>query len=107
MQTNLADFIKNTPEGEEAEAILAAERAKLAAEEAPKAKAQEIFDEMTSMAELAAKPSHEVAQAAVIEHQDIIGKFMRSRDFGKTTNMIRAILVEFVKFQSTEKNGAV
>lgn len=37
--------------------------------------------------------------AAVVEHQDEIGAFLKSRDF-KEENKIRAILVEFVKFQA-------
>lgn len=35
----------------------------------------------------------------VIEHQDDISAFMKSRDFGKDAHRIRAVLVEFVKFQ--------
>lgn len=38
--------------------------------------------------------------AAVIEHQDEIAAFMATRDFGKESHKIRAVLVEFVKFQS-------
>ena len=34
----------------------------------------------------------------VIEHQDDISSFMKSRDFCKDENRIRAVLVEFVKF---------
>ena len=41
-----------------------------------------------------AKPSNVV----VIEHQDEIRAFLASRDFGKETGKVRAILVEFVKF---------
>lgn len=40
-------------------------------------------------------------QAVVMEHQDEISAFMKSRNFGKDENKIRAVLVEFVKFQST------
>ena len=47
-------------------------------------------------------PLHVVASnhATVIEHQDEVSAFMHTRDFGKDVNRIRAILVEFVKFQS-------
>lgn len=38
-------------------------------------------------------------QTAVVENQDVISAFMSNRDFGKNTNRIRAVLVEFVKFQ--------
>jgi putative phage-type endonuclease len=38
-------------------------------------------------------------QAAVVEHQDEIGSFIKSRDF-KDESRIRAILVEFVKHQA-------
>jgi hypothetical protein len=42
----------------------------------------------------------EAIRAAVVEHQDEIGAFMNSREFGKDANRIRAVLVEFVKFQT-------
>ena len=38
--------------------------------------------------------------AVVIQHQAEIRAFMESRDFGKDANKIRAILIEFVKFQA-------
>ena len=122
----------------EAEAILAAERAKQAEEEA-KAKATQdalLAAERAKMeaevrAETEAKAAHDaevneeiatlkkyekvdnlgeepvtttvsrIDQArVVIDHQDEISAFMRSRDFGKDAGKVRAILVEFVKFQS-------
>lgn len=41
------------------------------------------------------------ARQAVIDHEPVIRDFMESRDFGKEANKVRAILVEFVKFQAT------
>lgn len=49
------------------------------------------------------KPEPETLRAAVVEHQDEISAFMHSRDFGKDANRIRAVLVEFVKFQAAQK----
>ncbi len=48
-------------------------------------------------------PVSEVVQpidsnVVVIQHQDDISAFMASRDFGKETGKIRAVLVEFIKF---------
>lgn len=40
------------------------------------------------------------SNVVVIEHQDAIGAFLSSRDFGKDVGKIRAILVEFVKFEA-------
>lgn len=42
-------------------------------------------------------------QEAVIEHQDEISTFLKSRDFGKNENRIRAILIEFVKWQESRR----
>lgn len=36
---------------------------------------------------------------APVDNQDVISAFMSNRNFGKDTNRIRAVLVEFVKFQ--------
>jgi hypothetical protein len=41
--------------------------------------------------------------SVVIEHQDEISAFMASRDFKTDAGKVRAILVEFVKFQSTHQ----
>ena len=43
-------------------------------------------------------PDH---RAAVVEHQDEIAAFMASRDFRADAGRVRAILVEFVKFQAS------
>jgi len=40
-------------------------------------------------------------QQAVTENHDVIGAFMKSREFGKDEAKTRAIVVEFVKFQSS------
>lgn len=45
----------------------------------------------------------EVRREAVIEHQDEIGAFMASREWGKEAGRIRAVLVEFVKFQAINR----
>lgn len=42
----------------------------------------------------------EEQRAAVIEHQDDIARFMATRDWGAEKGKVRAILVEFVKFQA-------
>ncbi len=42
-------------------------------------------------------------RATVVEHQDEIAAFMASRDFRADSGRVRAILVEFVKFQATRK----
>ena len=44
-----------------------------------------------------------VVAAAVIEHQAEISAFIASRDFSKDAGIVRAILVEFVKFQAARK----
>lgn len=44
--------------------------------------------------------SAEAKRAAVVEHQDEISAFMASREWHKDANKIRAVLVEFVKFQA-------
>lgn len=38
---------------------------------------------------------------SVVDHHDEISSFMASREFGKESNKVRAILVEFVKWQAT------
>ena len=49
----------------------------------------------------AAQPTPETKRAAVVEAQDVISTFLNSRTFGTTpVNVIRAILVEFVKHQA-------
>ena len=45
----------------------------------------------------------ETLRAAVVEHQDEISAFLRSREFGKDEHRIRAVLVEFVKFQASRQ----
>jgi len=39
----------------------------------------------------------------VIAHQDEIGAFLKTRNFGKDEGRIRAIFVEFIKFQDGRK----
>ena len=39
-------------------------------------------------------------RASVVEHQDEISSFLKYRDFGKEENKVRAILVEFIKWQA-------
>jgi predicted phage-related endonuclease len=45
----------------------------------------------------------EQKQAAVIEHQDEISEFMASREWGKDAGKIRAVLVEFIKWEAERK----
>lgn len=45
----------------------------------------------------------EAAKKTVLDHQQEIGLFLKTRDFGKEENKIRAVLVEFVKFQNSLK----
>jgi predicted phage-related endonuclease len=47
-------------------------------------------------------PAADIA-AAVVDHQEEIAAFMKSREFGKEANKVRAILVEFVKFQAARR----
>lgn len=98
------------------DALLAAERAKMEAEvraetEAKAAHDAEVNEEIATLKKyekvdnLGEEPVtttvSRIDQArAVIDHQDEISAFMRSRDFGKDAGKVRAILVEFVKFQS-------
>lgn len=76
-----------------AEAEFAAKEASIRAEERAKMEAAA----MTEPAAQVVKPASEV----VIENQDVISAFLASRNFGKESGKIRAVLVEFVKFTST------
>ena len=103
---------KAKAEREAAEKI-AAEEARIRADERAKAEEEaKAHAEVEAEAVHAPKPLHvvatntEAAQAAVIEHQDEISAFMYSRNFGKDSNRIRAILVEFVKYQESKKMKA-
>ncbi|ROH87968.1 endonuclease [Pseudomethylobacillus aquaticus] len=40
-------------------------------------------------------------QSVVVENQDVISAFLKSRNFGEREASIRAVLVEFVKFETT------
>ena len=115
----------------EAAAKLAAEEARIRAEEQAKARAAQVEAEEKAKAEAEAsaknnQPSETgmpavarpalvqtepaapvVAQidpaVTVIAHQDEISAFLKTRDFGKDENKIRAALVEFVKFVESRK----
>lgn len=85
-----------------------AERAKIRLEEQAKAEAKAesekaITQEVQAKAQEPANDpqpvSREILQAAVIEHQDDIAKFMAGRDF-KDAPRIRGILVEYEKFKA-------
>lgn len=103
------------------EASLEAERTRIRQEEEARAKAKveaeqaaaavvapAANDAPTLTQVLHAAAPEPIAQAltteqkaeAVIEHQDEISAFMASHNFGKDTNKVRAILVEFIKFQA-------
>jgi len=102
----------------EAAAKLAQEEARIRAEEQAKAKAEaeeqrgklQVSEQrVNGVATMVESGSpDQVAESkstqpdAVIQHQDVIAKFMALRDFGKDAGKIRAILVEFVKFQSSK-----
>jgi predicted phage-related endonuclease len=82
------------------------EAARIRAEEQAKARAEAESKRIESRAEeqAKAKVAQPVAQeqkraAVVIEHQDEISAFIKSRDF-KDAGYVRSILVEFVKFQA-------
>lgn len=101
-------------EAKREEVKLETERARIAAEEKAKAEAAALAELAASQARIreeegvmaiqdATPAVQQDAGAAVIEHQDEIGAFMRSRDFGKDANRVRAILVEFVKFQAASQ----
>jgi hypothetical protein len=45
--------------------------------------------------------NHIDTKATVIDNQDAISTFMATREFGNEKNKIRAILVEFVKYQAS------
>lgn len=64
---------------------------------------EEIGLENEPVAERVVFPSNEVLREAVIDHQDEIGSFIKSRNFGKDKSKIKAILVEFVKHQESFK----
>lgn len=89
---------------ESEEKRLEAERERIRAEEQKRAEDKAIEATPTApspalqiVAELA-KSNEE----AVIDNQDTISRFMASREFGKEANRIRAVLVEFVKYQAAE-----
>lgn len=85
----------------EAESKRKAEEEAKAAEEAIKARATQQDQPVDLILPKAAEPAPVVdLQQAVVEHQDDISSFMASRNFGKEANKVRAILVEFVKWQA-------
>ncbi len=92
---------------------LESERARIRMEEEARAKAKAeveyVVSPVTPMQALHAAAPEVISIAAitpeqkieaVIEHQDEISAFMASHNFGKDTNKVRAILVEFIKFQA-------
>lgn len=88
------------------EAKLKSERERIRAEEEAKLKSEqesiaaEIEEKKHEEAKLVSTPAE-----VVINCQDEIAAFMKRRDFGKEAQKVRAILVEFVKFQSTYVAG--
>lgn len=80
----------------------AIEAAKAAAEQqAQKAQATPL----QAVAKPDIKPEPETLRAVVVDHQYEISAFMHSREFGKDANRIRAVLVEFVKFQASRQRS--
>lgn len=101
VQTRIADHKKAE------EANLEAERMRIRQEEEAKAQAKAQAESVAPEEKPAAiepvaetQPAKE-SRVAVIEHQDEISAFLASRDFGKEANKVRAVLVEFVKFQES------
>lgn len=84
------------------EAALNAERTRIQAEEEAKARSKVEAEDReriafeAAKAEAPAKPDNVV----VIERQDSISAFLASRDFGKDEGKVRAIIVEYVKFEA-------
>jgi len=107
----------------EAAAKLAAEEARIRAEEQAKARAAQVEAEAKANAEAAARAkSEEIAREeeaerqrkntewrgsdqTAVAHQDEISAFLKIRNFGKDESRIRAILVEFIKFQEIRRNA--
>jgi len=81
------------------DARIKAEAEKLAAQQ----EAAKPADQPAPPAETVAQPAPanvtEIRQEAVIEHQDVIAAFLKFRQF-KDETKVRAILVEFIKFQA-------
>ena len=75
----------------EQEVAAAAEEARIRAEER---EAMQRRAAITDTNQSEAAPVAQLVSAVVIEHQDAIAAFMASRDFGKETGKVRAILVE-------------
>jgi hypothetical protein len=98
-----------------ADALEKAEKAKREAEAAARAEEAARYDEakrIEAARQAKADPmpvpplAPEEKSAVVVQHEDEIAAFMKARDFGKSANMIRAVLVEFVAFQATYKGKA-
>jgi len=87
----------------ERERIAAEERAKLEAEAKEKESTQQVSTVEIEVPQPATAPAVVDTKQAIIDHQDEISAFMASRDFGKEANKVRAIVVEFVKFQASRK----
>lgn len=88
---------------------LEAERERIQAEEETKARAKVAAEnnppqsQDSTLAVAQPEPAVPVAKpdnVVVIEHQDSIGAFLASRDFGKEAGRIRAIIIEYVKFEA-------
>ncbi len=62
-------------------------------------------NEGTQVANASTTPTPIDIRAVVVEHQDEIGAFMDSRNW-KDENYVRAVLVEFVKFQTSRQRKA-
>lgn len=61
--------------------------------------AVEIFNFSSRHGEATA-PVAKPGNVVVIEHQDAISAFLASRDFGKEAGRIRAIIIEYIKFEA-------
>ena len=48
---------------------------------------------------VAPKPVPEETRAAVVDNQDVVAAFMKSREWGNDAGKVRAVVVEFIKFQ--------
>ncbi|MDR2366002.1 MAG: YqaJ viral recombinase family protein [Zoogloeaceae bacterium] len=110
-QTTVTLRIKEAEEREAAK--LEAERERIRAEEAAKARAEAKAGEDAGDAAVSVRKAT-VREYLMVETDNplppmdgnVIRAFLKTRDFGKETNKIRAVLVEFVKFCAEEERMA-
>jgi len=97
IKTRIAEAEKQEQERIQAEAQRIADEA-----ERNRLAEAEKQDQVADAGKMIEQPTPINKQAVVIQHQDEITSFMKSRDFGKDANKIRAVLVEFMKWQAEQ-----